>query len=370
MRIIKKLIRVLIIKDKISEKYLKYLPKNWIDEKGENLFHYAAYYHNEQLFNKALQNEANINQKNHRNFLPIHTLIECSFVTGVIPNKSFLIWLKDYGLLLVEWLKEKLSQEEEITLQNYIQSVSDERLSIIKEKENITLDPNISLVKLFIDNGADINAFCREDGFSYDLKSHLGSPIGLLIELFIRAILTPNYSNLTVLNKYEQLYELLSISGANINVLRQTGYFGEKDIIVDAMQITNSINLSNFFIRNMKDNKYSYAIIPLLSDPKIDYQIQDEIGNTILHTLIGKLINRDYLFEKDTLHEILSAVINNPSFKKEYLEIKNNVKISPIDIINRGTIDSKEIFDMYLLKISLDTILPQKTNTIKKTKKI
>lgn len=370
MKIIKKLIRLLILKNKIPNQCFKYLPKNWIDEKGENLFHYAAYYHNEKLFNKALENEANINQRNHKNFLPIHTLIECSFVTGIIVKKPFFIWLKDYVIFLLEWMKEKFVQEEEITLQSYIQSVSEERLLIIKEKENIKLEPNMELVKNFINNGADINAFSREEGFSYDLKSHLGSPIGLLIELFIRAILTANYSNKTVLDNYEKLYELLSISGANIGILKNEGYFGEKDIIIDAMQITRSINLSNFFINNMKDNKYSYAIIPLLSDPKIDYQKQDEVGNTILHTLVGKLVNRDYLFEIDTLHEILSAVFNNPSFKKEYLEIKNNFMISPNDIIKKSSTESKEIFNMYLLNATLDNVLPQKTKIVKKVKKI
>ena len=305
------------------ESTLKFMPDNWTDKKGNNLYHFASRHQSEYLFKAALLNHANINQFNKTGIAPIHRLIEAAFII------------------------EKNDNKEDV----------------------IKFEFNLELLKKFIQTNVDINLWMKKTDpvGTYTKKDNKGSPIELLIELFWEQILTPKFDfSEQVLNHYQEVYDIFSQAGANINLIVESGFLFEGESQLDAMQVQNSVIVSHFFIKFISTEINFEAIRPLLKDPKLDLALRDDQMNTFLHHFFSRISRKYYDVSSEKIYDFLDILYNNPAFKKEYLDIENSFRLTPLSMFKK---DSKE-YASYLTKRVLTEELLSNLSEKKETVRI
>lgn len=324
MFIIKWIITKLIFTKLVKIHHLKYLPKNWVDYNGDNLFHYAAMCHSIEIFNIALSKNNNINLRNKKNMMPIHTFMECGF------------------------------QDLDI--------INDEITHLKK------IDYNIELLNLFIDNKADINAFIIIDYFdrqwgdkksTYSRKNNMGSAIEILISLFWNHVISSTFDDSKQLEHYQEVYNILSKNNANINLIVQESSWGEEKI-KDAMQDINSFIVSIFFVKYICNDNDLLVVLPILKDINLDFSLQDDFYNTVLHHLFGRINEKKINLSDDMIGKVFHSIILNPSFQLEHLKIQNSFKMTPLMMFKKDNIYLKEIFNNLSLYLHLNNTIENK----------
>lgn len=305
----------------------KYLPKNWTDDKKHNLFHFAARHQSDFLFELALFNQADINQKNYLGESPLHIFIYSSF----IPNS-----LKDEENNLCDF------QYNSILLDNFI-------------KNGINVNQWIS--------HPDREGQWGKDVATNSIANHMGSPIELLVASLHKYVLSQQviFDNLELYERYEKFFNTLANSGANINLIRESGTFFDlsQEVQIDAMQITNSLIVSIFFTKYIMVDKHLYQMKPFYQSPHIDFSLADDNSNTVLHYLFNRIAVRIHSLKHETIINILTSLIENPSFKEEHLMIKNNFKVTPLATFRNETSIYRDFFEKVLLTKKLETIIPE-----------
>lgn len=388
-KILKKIIYWTLIKNKIHNKLVHYLPDNWQDHEGNNLFHYAALHHSCDIFNKALKNNANINQPNHKGIFPIHRLIECCFVERpeplIIKNKrilqKFYIEIKEKtNLLFNEYKKNKKE------IKKFVQSLYSQHYTLIHSlyvdlfKQEPIQDPrrviefNKDLIQDFINHNVDINARINTvqqiDKIPQNrIYEHKKTPMELLIQFFYSHVLYPKFNDAVQFELYKEIYTLLSEAGANINLIEDktnssTLYYE------DVMEAGTKHIVSHFFIKYITNNSSFYAILPLLEDPRLNFTIEDSSNNTLLHNLFGRMYTKSELLTYSMVENIFATIWANPSFTKEYLEIENSFRLKPLNLFKKGTENYKELFEKFGLYYRLSETVQNKAESTKKRLKI
>lgn len=351
MKIVKKIISIMFTKYKFPEFVFKKIDQNWTDNEGNNLFHYACFHHDIILFNKAIENKADIQQRNINGLQPIHTYMECGF-----PEKR-LTELEN---------KENRKKKKDLT-----------GLYTIKSEDKRTIDFNLLLLDLLIENGADINSFIKSpkkegqwgEGVATNSRKNIrGSSIEILICLFWDHVLHSTFNDEQQIEIYKEVYKKLEHYGSNINLISEKTIWDKNEIIRDAMQEINSVIVSHFFIKYIMNEKDLFAIIPIIEDKNLDFSLADENGNTILHHLFSALNRREQSIQKITMQNLLLKVVENPSFNEEHLQIKNGFRLEPTRQFDNRKNDLSQIFRKLLLKKKLEKNLISKSEKIKRIK--
>lgn len=350
---------------------ITYLPDNWRDNEGNNLFHYAALHHDLFLFENAIVNKADINQKNNKGIMPIHRFIECGFIE---PENEQQIRsdIKSTFVQLKNNIKQKLKPNSNNTVNVMAQMGMNPP---VKQKISFrVLDFNIPLLNKFIEYKADINAFMSNSVTdritlhqTHNIKNHKGSAIELLIQLFYSNVLYENFHDEKILTQYYEVYKILANGGANINLLEDEKNMGN-DSQLDAMQITSKFIVSNYFISYLKYNSQFYTILPILADPNLDFSLKDSQQNTVLHNLFGRIYARHSSLEYTMIELIFKTIVENPSFDKKFLEIENSFRLKPIKILKKESAPYGELFEKFLLYNKLQEIIPQKKTEVRRNK--
>lgn len=353
MKVLNKIISILLTKYKFPKFIFNKMPLNWTDNQGNNLFHYASFHHDIYLFEKAIENKANINQLNKNGFLPIHTYMECGF-----PEKK----------LTKEEKNNKNKNKKDLT-----------GLYSVKPEDKRIIDFNLDLLDLYVKNGVNINAFIQSpkregqwgEGVSTNSRRNIrGSAIELLICLFWDHVLHSTFSDEKQIEKYTEIYKKLESYGANINLIIEKSIWDDKEIIQDAMQEINSVIVSHFFIRYIMNEKDLIAIKPILSDKSLDFGLQDGHGNTLLHYLFSRLNEREKTINQNKIIEIFLTIIENPIFDEKYINIENGFRVSPLMNFKKEKNDLRQNFEKLLLKVRLEKNLNLNLNLKKEKIKI
>lgn len=352
MKSLNAIVSIMLTKYKFPEFIFEKLSPNWTDNHGNNLYHYACFHHDIYLFEKAVENNANISQLNENGFLPIHTYMECGF-----PEKK----------LTPEEKKEKNKKKKDLT-----------GLYSVKPEDKRIIDFNLPLLDLLVKQGANINAFIQSpkregqwgEGVSTNSRRNIrGSAIELLICLFWDHVLHSTFNDEEQIQKYTEVYKKLEGYGANVNLIIEKSIWDETEIIRDAMQEINSVIVSHFFIKYIMNEKDLIAIKPLLSDKNVNFGITDDHGNTILHYLFSRLNEREKNINPQKIIDLFLTIIDNPAFDEKYLKIKNGFRLEPLMNFKRDKNDLRQSFEKLVLKTRLDTKLEVK-NEKKKVNKI
>lgn len=352
MKSLKSFISLLITKYKFPEFIFNKMSPNWTDNHGNNLFHYACFHHDIYLFQKAVENKAEINQLNEYGLLPIHTYMECGF-----PEKK----------LTPEEKIEKNKKKKDLT-----------GLYSVKPEDKRIIDFNLPLLDLLVKSGANINAFIKSpkregqwgEGVSTNSRRNIrGSAIELLICLFWDHVLHSTFNDEEQVETYTEIYKKLESYGANINLIIEKSIWDETEIIRDAMQEINSVIVSHFFIRYIMNEKDLMAIKPLLADKSLNFGLADDNGNTVLHYLFSRLNEREKNINQLKIVDLFLTMIENPAFDEKYLKVKNGFRIEPLMNFKQNKNDLRQIFEKLLLKHRLEFNLNLK-NEKKKVNKI
>lgn len=339
---------VMLTKYKFSEFIFNYLPENWTDNHGNNLYHYASFHHDIYLFNKAKENNANVNQLNSNGFMPIHTYMECGF-----PEKK----------LTPEEKKEKNKKKKDLT-----------GLYSVKAEDKRIIDFNLDVLDLLVANGANINEFIQSpkregqwgEGVSTNSRRNIrGSAIELLICLFWDHVLHSTFNNEEQIEKYTEVYKKLESYGANINLIIEKSIWDESEIIRDAMQEINSVIVSHFFVKYISNEKDLIAIRPLLNDKSLNFALADDNGNTILHYLFARLNEREKNINILKIKEIFIDIVDNPAFNEKHLSIKNGFRLEPLMNLKRDKNDLRQEFEKIVLKKRLENKFEVKNEKVK-----
>lgn len=313
----------------------KWFPKNWKDHEGNNFYHFSAKHQNSYLFDIALYNQANINEIDSKGNAPIHRFIEACFI---------------------------LEKEN--------------------KKEVIKFDFNEEILKRLIENKSDMNQWIKNDKkdgnwgegvATFSRHNIMGSPIELLVGLFWDQILSPSeFNDKEALEKYQKMYTILSNAGAKINMIVNTGEFFnlENETILDAMQTTESVIVSHFFVKYISNPNDLEAIIPFLYDPNISFSLADGHGNTVLHHLFGRISSRYNFLPQQKIEEILMGIYKNPKFNPKYLEMENDYKLSVMGCFKGKSTEYKDFLDKLILNNKLGNELSEKKDSPKKRMKI
>lgn len=388
---LKKLLYWSLKRNKVHNKVLHYLPNNWQDNEGNNLFHYASLHHSSILFDNALKNQANINQPNNHGVYPIHRLIECCFVEKEIPvltrNRKILqsFWY-DLKEKTVEHFNEFKYTPKKKEVKSFINKLSGVYSILIKDlyttlfKQERMQDPkrviefNKELMENFIKYNADVNVRIinpqKSDKIPQNrIYEHKKTPIELLIQFFYSHVLYPKFNELTQFELYQEIYQLLSEAGANINLIEDKAD-ASPIYYEDVMESGNKHIVSHFFIKYITNNSSFYAILPLLDDPKLDFTIEDSSNNTLLHNLFGRMYSKSESLNYSMVENIFATIWENPSFKKEYLQIENSFRLKPLNLFKKGTENYKELFEKFGLYYRLAETIPDKSPSIPKRHKI
>lgn len=377
IKIIEKYLTYSFKYNKIPKKILKLLPKNWVDNNGNNLYHYAAIHHSIDLFHEAKLNNANINQRNNEEALAIHMLIASGFTRKIIIEKTLSSQIKDIKNQIKQWL---LNLIDKVTV-NVDNSHTPSTVLFNKIQKEVptimNIDFDIPLLTEFIQNVEDINAPLKdplitnvfESHATNSRKNHKGSAIELLIYFFGENILRPTFDDLNLVEKYKEIYKLLSQAGSNINLINNSSE-KIKDSTPDAMQDTNEYIVSHFFMKHVNNNNDFYALIPILEDPTLDFFLQDENGNTFMHHLFSRLNARQHVISFKMIELIFQTIWSNKGFNKECLDIQSNYRLKPINLLKGNAKEYIRLFDNYLLYAQLNERLSIKEDKIKRKNKI
>lgn len=352
MKLVNEIVSLMLRKYTFPEFIFKKLQENWTDKIGNNLFHYAAFHHDIHLFEKALENKADIMQLNKNGFMPIHTYMECGF-----PEKK----------LTPEEKKEKNKKKKDLT-GLYSLPVEDKRI----------IDFNLELLDLMVKNGANVNAFIQSpkregqwgEGVATNSRKNIrGSAIELLICLFWDNVLHSTFNNEQQIEHYNQVYNKLAEYGANINLIVEKSIWDENEIIRDAMQEINGVIVSHYFIKYISNEKDLIAIKPLLFDKSLNFGLVDDNGNSVLHYLFARLNERERHINQEKIIELFLGIIDNPNFNETHLKIKNGFRLEPLMNLKKEKNDLRQEFEKLMLKKKLSSSLSIK-NDKKKINKI
>ena len=351
------IITFLLKKYKFPNLIFKYLPNNWTDKNGNNLYHYSCMHHDIFLFEKAKKNNAKINQLNINGMMPIHTYMGCGF-PKVQREKN----------------KEK-SIKRMFKSINVNELIGLDRAHLLDLKRpEIEIDFNLDLLDLLVKEGANINEFIKSperegqwgEGVSTNSKKNIrGSCIELLILFFWENILHTTFYDESQIENYHKIYNKLSNYGANINLIVEDSIWDDTEVVRDAMQEINAVIVSHFFIRYIMNEKDIIAIKPILMDKNIDFNLQDHNGNTVLHYLFSRFNEREKSLGKKNILELFEIIINNSSFNKSCLEVKNGFRLDPLMNFKRDKNDLRNEFEKLLLKKSLSDKLNTKDIKVK-----
>lgn len=335
-KIYKYLMKYIFSNKKIYRHFIKLIKKNWKDKNENSLYHYAALYQDLDLYEIAKINNENINLDNIYGELPIQIFIKSSFKaikeTNVIDKED----------------KEK----------------------IIKTK----IEFNKQLLVRMIEDGANINAFYNDDtksgewGFgvaTYSRDNIMGSCIEILIKMYWDNIRVEDYEE--NYNTYLDLYNTLSFYNANINKIKESTYLVTEENISDAMQTHNSVIVSHFFIKYMITEKNLYPIRGILQDKNLDFKIQDDTKNTVLHHLFGRISTKYHTLTHDRIRELFEIIINNKNFDCDALLVKNSFGLKPENLFKKESSELKLMLNNMILHKNLNKELLNKNFV--KTKK-
>lgn len=345
---INSVISIMLTKYKFPEFIFEKLPENWTDNHGNNLYHYACFHHDIYLFNKAQENNANINQLNHNGFMPIHTYMECGF-----PEKK----------LTAQEKKEKNKNKKDLT-----------GLYSVKPEDKRIVDFNLDLLDLLVQTGANVNEFIHSpkregqwgEGVSTNSRRNIrGSAVELLICLFWDHVLHSTFNDEEQIEKYTEVYKKLESYGANINLIIEKSIWDESEVIRDAMQEINSVIVSHFFIKYISNEKDLIAIRPLLNDKSLNFGLADDNGNTILHYFFARLNERERNMNILKIKELFVDIVNNPAFDEKHLKIKNGFRLEPLMNLKREKNDLRQEFEKIALKKRLENKLEVKNEKVK-----
>ena len=337
----------------MPDRIFKYLPHNWQDSEGNNLYHYAALHHDDYLFEQALLNQADINGISNKGIMPIHRFIERGFIYPHAPRNN-------------KW-KEVFAKPEI------------NKVPVVQGREGMGMDFNKPLLKKFIMQGANVNAFSKnalksempdKGEATYSKNNNLGSPIELLISFFMIHVLTSTFDNKEILQEYNDVYGILSQAGANINLIMEQRVVVENETIIDSTQIKSSDIVSHFFTVHIMNNKDCYALLPILADPNVSFSLRDDNGNTLLHHLFGRLKAKYKNIDKYMVELMFRTIWENPSFKQSDLEVENSFRLKPLALFRGESADYAKLFSRFMLAENLNTALAHKpgTGAKKKTK--
>jgi hypothetical protein len=355
--------RALVTKILQSSQYAKYtfvlhsLPKDWIDNHGNTLYHYSAFHQKEDLFHIAQKKQTNINLLDKKGRGAIHRLIEYGFIEKTLmtseapsdePPQSWKerirLKFRNYFKPLRQWIHNKV----ELHWYN-----DDPRIKEAdkKKKNGYEFRINQNLVNLFIENQADINLLInygndpnfRRDTGVYSLDNIAGSPIELLIVLFKKSVLTASFEmhhdeDALSMTEYEKTFNHLIMAGANINLILDKSMLSEQvrnDVQHDATQEISELIVSHYFMKYISMGKDCYSILPLLCSPTLNFSLQDGTGATVLHTLFGRINSRSHVIDRKMIIQMFLAIYHNPAFNENILEIRNNGNLKPLEIFKR-----------------------------------
>lgn len=356
--------RTLVTKILQSSRYEKYafilnsLPKDWIDNHGNTLYHYSAFHQQENLFHLAQKKGTNINLLDKKGRGAIHRLIEYGFIEKTImPSET----ISD-NLVEVSW-KQKISVKFKNWFKPFRQWIYNKiethwyddnpklREAENKKKNGYEFRINHNLLNLFIENQADINLLInygndpnfRRDTGVYSLDNIAGSPIELLIVLFKKSVLTASFEvyhdeDALSMQEYEKTFNHLINAGANINLILDKSMLSEQvrnDVLHDATQEISEQIVSHYFMKYISMGKDCYSILPLLCAPTLNFSLQDGTGATVLHTLFGRINSRSHVIDRKMIIQMFLAIYHNPAFNENILEIRNNGNLKPLEIFKR-----------------------------------
>lgn len=305
-------------------KIIRYLPDNWTNTEGQNLFHLSAKYHNEELFRLAVFNKSNINQLDNHGNGPLHRFIEACFV------------------------------------------INDNKI----KNEKVTFEYNKSLLNLMLVHGADPNLLIKhtdregqwgEKVATFSRKNIVGNAIELLVSLFWHQILSYRQYNDEMLIKYNEVFKKLTDFNCNINLIVDSGEFFnlESEKLQDAMQFTHKIIVSHFFVKYIVNDAELEEVKPFLMSNKIDFALQDDNYNTVLHHLFGRISARANFLSEEKVEALLLALCLNPIFKPEYVHIPNSFRLTPLGCFKKEAVKYKNFVEKILLNKSLERTLSE-----------
>ena len=334
LKSIRKLMSVSINQGKIFwlPKILSMLPKNWTDNQGNNLYHFAARHQNDYLFSVAKSNEAQINDKNKEGKAPIHLFVESSFVVD----------------------------------------------ETVQEKENptIKLEYNEALLNQFLDEGANINQWIDNPDrhgqwgkgvVTNSADNHMGSAIELLTVNFWKYILVIGFDDENQYEKYEKMFNILVSRGANINLIIDSGTFFDlsKESQVDATQFTSKVIVSHFFVKYLSKDSDLYEIRPYLKSPQVDFFLRDSSENTLLHYLFSRISARFDVLKYEHVEKMITEIVNNPAFNANVLLEKNTFSVTPLMCFKDKSRIYAEIFEKVILNQKLSEKLHHDSDPVK-----
>lgn len=340
----------------------------WVDNKGNTLAHYAAKNHNLQIWEFAKTKPMDIKHLNKKGLAPIHCFVERAFIEKS-SQLNIKIKMKNIFFYFCWYINEYLINSEKI------ESWLDEK-KIIKETPSLDLAFNEQLFHEMIRIGSDVNQFMEfpekkalgwsaTDIGSFSRRNIIGTPLELLIHLFWDFVLYPVFDNdMTVVKKYERLYELLTSSGANINELAR----GEEssDKIKDAMQDPVVRIGSIFFCQFLASDVDLHALKPILADKNLDFKISGNSKNTVLHTLFARISSRHHVLSPVVCEELLKTIVLNESFTVDALDCENQFGVNPLQCLREDAKEYRKFFESYMLHERLQVKL---SNQISKTNK-
>lgn len=319
---VKKLMSMSINQGKIFwlPKVAAFLPKNWTDNQGNNLYHFAARHQNAYLFELAQHNEAKINERNKDGQAPLHLFIKSSF-TVKTEDKH-------------------------------------------KEHPPISLEYNEALLLQLLQAGADVNQWVdnpeRQGQWGKGVvtnsaDNHMGSAIETLTADFWKYILTIDFNNQEIYDKYEQFFFTLVNHGANINLIIDSGTFFDlsNESQLDATQFTGRVIVSHFFVKYLSKDSDLYEIRPYFKCPQLDFFLRDSSDNTVLHYLFSRISTRFNVLKYEHVEKMIQEIIENPAFSPEALLQKNSFSVTPLMCFKEKSRIYAEIFEKVILANTL-----------------
>lgn len=369
---------VKIEKPYLLRNFLKLLPKNFKDFNGNNLFHYAALFQSETLFNFAINNKANINELNKNGNAPLHEYIKHSFVFINLENSTNTATNNENKFSNV------LFKMNKNLLMYFFKNGADVNLKRLNKKRDGQWEKVEK--KNFLNNFKQYFSRFSNKSFAGVLtnsrSNHMETPTETLIELFwiywehVNLIKGDN-KNLEKdwddsLLEYYEIYDLFSKENANINLLEDGGTFFDlkNESVNDAMQFTNKYIVSHFFAKYVCKSVDLQVVKPLLSDKNLQFDLLDEYNNNILHILFGRISSSFHRVSEKVVNDILFTILNNPSFKSEYLHMINSGQLTPLGCFKKDSKIFTDILNSHLLQEKLTNNLKNKISIKRKVNKV
>lgn len=299
----------------VADIIIKKLPANWNDNEHDNLYHYAAAFHQLPFLLCAADNESDINQFNDKGFAPLHSMIAACFLH---KDKKF----------------------------DYIQT---------------HFNFPYVLAKLLLQHGANPNLkssynFINEGDYVMSKLNIMGTPLEMLVSQFWDNIVKHanredmnNYKNM--LQQYYNAYELLSNSGANIMI-------SNREDFSDNTSNPPLKNAAHHFL-GFLDNVFDIdVVLPILKDKNICFKTKDSSGNTLLHILLARIGARLHVLKDEGALLLIDTAIENDNCVIEDFYIPNNYNNNPLEILKWDAQKFAIYIETSFLKNKLEKELP------------